>query len=93
MASDICMCLDSECPFNENCLRYTATVYGRQDFFGSSPFSKLTGICTYYIDDRPSETDIKEKAYFMWQEAGCPIGNDVFFWKKAYSFLLAKKRG
>ncbi len=30
-----------------------------------------------------NENAIKEAAYFMWQNAGCPAGNDEYFWTLA----------
>lgn len=30
-----------------------------------------------------NEQSIREAAYYIWQSAGCPQGNDEYFWSKA----------
>ena len=35
----------------------------------------------------PSETDIRDRAYALWVEAGSPNGRDEEFWNRAQSEL------
>lgn len=30
-----------------------------------------------------NENSIREAAYYLWQNAGCPNGNDEYFWSQA----------
>lgn len=34
-----------------------------------------------------NENSIREAAYYLWQNAGCPNGNDEYFWSKAVEQL------
>ena len=37
-----------------------------------------------------NENSIREAAYYLWQNAGCPQGNDEYFWTKAIEQLNTK---
>ena len=34
-----------------------------------------------------NENSIREAAYYLWQNAGCPNGNDEYFWSQAVEQL------
>lgn len=92
MPFDICMCLGGDCPQKEHCLRFTGTVYGRQDFFGTPPYISDTKHCDYFMDDRPSHALIRQQAYLFWQQEGCPDGKGVDNWLRAEAYLLELRR-
>ena len=37
-----------------------------------------------------NENAVREAAYFMWQNAGCPAGSDEYFWALAIEQLNGK---
>lgn len=37
-----------------------------------------------------NENSIREAAYYLWQNAGCPQGNDEYFWSQAIKQLSNK---
>lgn len=37
-----------------------------------------------------NENSIREAAYYLWQNAGCPQGNDEYFWSMAVEQLSPK---
>ena len=37
-----------------------------------------------------NENSIREAAYYLWQNAGCPNGNDDYFWSQAIEQLNSK---
>ncbi|MBQ8677571.1 MAG: DUF2934 domain-containing protein [Alphaproteobacteria bacterium] len=37
-----------------------------------------------------NENSIREAAYYLWQNAGCPNGNDEYFWTMAVEQLNSK---
>lgn len=88
MMYDITFCYGQNCPLKETCLRHTATAYGRQDFFGSVPYDVDRNACQHYWDDTPSEGKIRDRAYQLWQQSGCPSGKDVAHWLQARQQLL-----
>jgi len=38
-----------------------------------------------------NENLIREAAYFNWQNAGCPMGQDEYFWNMAIEQIYGKK--
>lgn len=42
---------------------------------------------TYYWSINMNEKYIKEAAYYLWQNAGCPSGQDEKFWSMAVEQL------
>ncbi len=92
MPYDITLCDGQHCPLKETCLRYTATIHARQDFFGKPPYEERKQHCQHYWDDRPSEAKIRERAYQLWEEKGGEQGNDVDYWLAAREQLLYQVR-
>ena len=92
MPFDICMCSGGDCPQKDHCLRFTGVIHGRQDFFGIPPYDYQTNGCSYFMDDRPSQEAIQHKAYALWQEAGCPDGQNLTYWFRAETYLIEIKR-
>lgn len=88
---DICMCAGGECPQKTHCLRFTAVVTGRQDFFGIPPYLNSQTACTFFMDDRPSQIAIRLQAYLFWEKGGCLQGKNVDYWHQAETYLLAHK--
>ena len=41
----------------------------------------------------PAEHEIQHAAYFLWQEAGCPPGQDVELWLAAKELLRHRRAG
>lgn len=37
-----------------------------------------------------NENSIREAAYYLWQNAGCPNGNDDYFWAQAIEQMSTK---
>ena len=37
-----------------------------------------------------NENAIREAAYFIWENAGCPAGNDEYFWAQAVEQINGK---
>ncbi len=50
----------------------------------SSEDSKITSCCS-----RPVDEAIREKAYYLWEEAGCPESDGSNFWEAAKEFFAA----
>ncbi|HNF14530.1 MAG TPA: DUF2934 domain-containing protein [Leptospiraceae bacterium] len=92
MPYDICMCPGGDCPQKKHCLRYTGKVRGRQDFFGSAPFDKKTGLCDHFYDDRPKHDQIQELAYWIWEEKRRPASKDLEIWLEAEKILQERIR-
>lgn len=90
--SDLCRCTGGDCLLKNNCLRYTAVVYGRQDFFGQPPYESESYTCPYFIDDKPTYEAVQRLAYSLWQKAGRPLNQDIAFWLQAEKELLHLKR-
>lgn len=40
-----------------------------------------------------NENAIREAAYFIWENAGCPFGNDDYFWALAVEQINGKGKG
>ena len=90
MSYDITLCPGQGCPVKENCFRFTAEVLGRQDFFGRLPYNFDTRSCEYFISNRPSEEQIRQRAFQIWQQAGCPDGKAVDCWVMAERELVKR---
>ncbi len=39
-----------------------------------------------------NENAIREAAYYLWQNAGCPQGNDEYFWAQAVEQFSSKSK-
>jgi Protein of unknown function (DUF2934) len=77
---DITLCGGGSCPLKNRCYRYTAEVFGRQDFFGSMPFNSMTNQCDYFFDN---SEQIKKQAYLIWLAQGKPEGQEIAHWVQA----------
>jgi hypothetical protein len=92
MPFDMTHCDGQHCPLKENCLRYTAVSYGKRDFFGTPPYNLITCDCQHYWDDRPSEANIRQLAYQLWEKSGCESGNALHHWLQAQQLLIYRLR-
>lgn len=92
MSYDITLCYGQDCPLQDTCLRCTAVIVGRQDFFTRLPYDFVTDQCGYYWDDRPSEEKIRPLAYQLWQNRGCQESNASTHWLEARQQLIDKLR-
>ena len=92
MPSDITLCGGQNCPLKENCLRCTAVCYGRQDFFGSSPYNAALNTCDYFWDDRPRDEKIRQLAYQLWEKSGGKSGDALAYWLQAREQLIDRLR-
>jgi len=86
------MCPGGDCPLRFNCLRFTAMIAGRQDFFGSPPYSSESGHCQFYNDERPTYKETALAAYFLWEKDGYKSDSDVDYWIQAEQELLESGR-
>ncbi|OUL30553.1 hypothetical protein BV378_03445 [Nostoc sp. RF31YmG] len=91
MPYDITMCPGQNCPIKQDCYRFTAEILGRQDFFGTDPYSFTTNSCDYFISNRPDDDKIRLKAYEIWQKSGYSDGNSVEHWLQAEKELIELK--
>ncbi|MFO0630413.1 MAG: DUF2934 domain-containing protein [Polyangiales bacterium] len=85
-------CGGGSCPLRQDCVRYRAAVYGRQDFFGAPPFDPVTSSCAHQVPLHtlaPSHEAIREAAYHRWRAAGSPEGHAEAFWYAAEAALRA----
>ena len=92
MPLDICMCAGGDCPQKDSCLRFTGAIYGRQDFFGTPPYSQMTGECVFYMDERPTEAAVRRQAHKLWEHDGAPEGKELEYWARAESYLINIRR-
>jgi hypothetical protein len=92
MPDDITHCCGQDCPLQETCLRCTASVYGRQDFFTHLPYDFANAHCDYYLDDRPTEDAICQLAYQLWEKSGYQQNNAVRHWLDARLQLIERLR-
>ena len=89
MPYDMAMCEGLGCPLRDACYRFRAYPMGRQDWLGRSPYNGATGTCDAFRDIQelmPQQEDIAWKAYFLWQQEGCPDGQDEKHWLEAEAF-------
>ena len=95
--SDLTLCPGGECPSRNRCHRFRAVAHGRQDSFGSPPWSAATGTCDSFSDIArlaPSEETIRMRAFHLWERAGHPEGRASAHWDQAERDLLeAVERG
>jgi hypothetical protein len=92
MPYDVTHCVGQDCPLKETCLRYTAAIVGRQDFFTSAPYNFLTHSCELFWDDRPTELAIRQLAYALWQNSGDHQNNALADWSQARQQLIDNLR-
>ncbi|WP_395741757.1 DUF2934 domain-containing protein [Prosthecobacter sp.] len=46
---------------------------------------------TCQAETSPAHESIRALAYCLWEDAGCPSGQDIFFWTEAENRLLSAK--
>ena len=89
---DITLCPGQGCPLKNQCYRFRAKVYGRQDYFGSLPYKAATGTCDSFDDlanYQPTHARISHLAYMLWQSAGRPLNSADADWQRARESLEA----
>lgn len=83
MPYDISMCPGQDCPLKQDCYRFTAEVLGRQDFFAQAPYNFNNNCCEFFMSNRPTDTQIRLRAYKIWEKVGCPDGESAEHWRQA----------
>ena len=56
----------------------------------SPPYDLTTGTCQWYLDisaRRPTEAQVRDRAYAIWRAAGCPEGHHQAHWLQAQAEL------
>ena len=72
-----------------SCCKSTANEQlASADLSASSTTNAGSGCCSNFATI--SEDEIREKAYFLWEQAGRPEGNGADFWIEAERVLLTK---
>ncbi len=79
-------CHGFPCPLRVDCYRHTQPAPQR-DSFAAMPYDAATGTCTYFHTNQPSESAIRDAAYYLWLRAGCPDGYAEEHWAQAYRNL------
>lgn len=92
MPSDLLLCPGEACPLRNHCLRYTATIFGRQDFFGRAPYRPEEQSCKYFLDERPTPEAIAPRAHELWERAGAPPDRSIEHWLAAEAELIERRR-
>jgi hypothetical protein len=90
MPQDMTMCPGQDCPLKNECYRFRGVVYGRFDAFGSPPYDRQKGSCEQFYDIarlKPTERQIRDKAYYQWLAAGRPEGQADAIWMAAHDEL------
>jgi hypothetical protein len=80
---DILLCPGEGCPFKNYCFRHTAEILGRQNFFGSTPYQEKRNTCDYFYENSFFHSEVQLKAYQIWQNQGCPVGQAMQHWQEA----------
>jgi hypothetical protein len=89
---DITLCSGHRCPLKNQCYRFRAKAYGRQDGFGSAPYDHTTASCSEFYDIAqlaPTDAQIRTNAYHAWQSRGRPEGTADADWHQAREQLQA----
>jgi hypothetical protein len=93
---DITMCSGHGCPLKNQCYRFRALTYGRQDYFGRPPYDAATERCADLWDLArlaPTEAQIRAKAYHLWIAGGRGEGAADADWQRAREQLEAETAG
>lgn len=89
--SDITICSGAGCPLKDRCYRHRVVVHGRFDSFGATvPYDAAKGTCDRFMDlaaRAPSEQNIRDRAYALWQAEGRPEGRADDHWAAARAAL------
>ena len=86
------LCTGGDCVLRHSCLRHTKEITARENFFGSVPYDDQTQDCQYYLNEAPSENDIQQLAYQLWQQDGCIKNSALNYWLRASQQLILKRR-
>ena len=81
-------CYGDGCPLRADCYRFTNPSPGR-DAFGRLPYDEAAGRCDHFISNLPTESQIRDSAYFIWLREGRPAGRDREHWEEARRSWLA----
>lgn len=90
MSADITLCTGGGCPHRSGCYRFRLIAHGRQDSFSRPPYDPKAGTCSalWALSTlAPTEAQISDRAYHIWQEAGCPEGQQDAHWRQARQAL------
>ncbi|MDD5394513.1 MAG: DUF2934 domain-containing protein [Thiothrix sp.] len=79
-------CPGEPCPLRNDCYRHTQPSPGR-DRFASLPYDAVSGTCEWFQSNTPSESAIREAAYYIWLRKGCPENRAAEHWDEAYRGL------
>lgn len=79
-------CPGDPCPLRMECYRYTQPSPGR-DRFASLPYDSAAVACDWFVTNQPSDTLIRETAYYIWLSSGCPEHRAQEHWDEAYRIL------
>ena len=74
----------------EGCYRFRGLPGARQDWLTTPPFDAVTGACALFYDLatlRPRDTEIRDRAYFLWEREGRPAGRADAHWHAARAEL------
>ncbi|OKH28272.1 hypothetical protein NIES2101_43690 [Calothrix sp. HK-06] len=82
------MCSGQNCPIRQDCYRFTAKILGRQDFFGQVPYNFNINCCEFFMSNRPTDTQIRLRAYEIWEKMGNPDGKSTEHWFQAETELI-----
>jgi hypothetical protein len=85
-STDITLCSGAHCPLRGRCYRFRLEAHGRQDMFATPPLDPVAGTCVALWDLdtlRPSDADIAQRAYHLWQRSGCVEGREEANWHQA----------
>lgn len=88
--TDRTACPGTGCPLKTRCLRYRGITHGRFDSFVKAPYDPASGTCQAFDDldaRRPTESQIRTRAYFIWIAAGRPHGQADQHWAEARAEL------
>jgi len=80
------LCVGQDCPLKYDCYRFSIEAYGRQNYFGSSPFDGQK--CAYFVENTPQ---LQQLAYYVWLEEGKPEGKQTHHWEVAKTKLRELK--
>ncbi|MEN9934310.1 MAG: hypothetical protein RLZZ387_889 [Chloroflexota bacterium] len=79
-------CPGHQCPLHTECYRHTQPSPGR-DAFAALPYDPASGTCEWFETNVPSESLVRETAYYIWLRSGCPENRSVEHWYEAYLSL------
>ena len=87
------MCSGQGCPLKNQCYRFRAQAFGRQDYFGRAPYDAASGRCDEFWDLArlgPTDARIRDRAYHLWIAGGRREGTGDADWQRACAALAAE---